>query len=148
MATTVERNTIFRYQELPAIEVTGATTGLALAAGAKVLKGTFALSANGTVISGVEIPANASNLLGIAEETYDNTGSGAVKYIPMVFRRGQCFVDNQASVKVVGPSSVGFNVWIKDNISVESGTAPDPNSSSVRCVGISADGKQVEIYIP
>ena len=148
MATTVERNTVFRYQELPAIEVTGASTGLALATGAKVLKGTFALSANGTVIAGVEIPANASVLLGIAQETYDNSAGGAPKFLPMVFRRGQCFVDNQPSGKVVGANSVGNNVWIKDNISVENGTAPDPNSASVRCVGLSPDGSQVEIYIP
>lgn len=148
MATTVERNTVFRYQELPAIEVTGATTGLALGTGQKILKGTLALSMSGTAISAVEIPANASNLLGIAEETYDNSAGVAPKYLPMVFRRGQCFVDNQPSGKVVGAGSIGFNVWIKDNISVENGTAPDANSSSVRCVGLSADGKQVEIYIP
>ena len=148
MATTVERNTVFRYQELPAIEVTGATTGLALGIGAKVLKGTFAYSSTGTVIAGVEIPPNAANLLGIAEETYDNSAGVAVKYIPMVFRRGQCFVDNQPSGKIVTSASVGFNIWIKDNISVENGTAPDPLSVSVRCVGLSPDGKQVEIYIP
>jgi len=148
MATTVERNTVFRYQELPAIEVTGASTGLALAAGAKVLKGTLAYSTTGTVIPAVEIPGNAANLLGIAEETYDNSAGVAIKYMPMVFRRGQCFVDNQASGKVVASSSIGFQVWIKDNISVENGTAPDPLSVSVRCVGLSPDGKQVEIYIP
>lgn len=148
MATTVERNTVFRYQELPAIEVTGASTGLALGIGAKVLKGTLAYSSTGTVIPAVEIPGNASNLLGIAEETYDNSAGVAVKYLPMVFRRGQCFVDNQPSGKVVGANSIGFNIWIKDNISVENGTAPDPLSVSVRCVGLSPDGKQVEIYIP
>lgn len=146
MATTVERDTVFRYQELPAISFSADTSQPVLTAGNKVLKGSIADISAGKVIAAVGTPAAGSAVLGIAQETYDASASGVDVHLPMVFRRGQCFVDND-TVNPVTAALCGLSVFIKDNITVTALT-PGAGALTVRCVGLSPDASQVEIYIP
>lgn len=141
-----ERNTTFRAGELPAICITVDDSQPTLGAGEKVLKGTLALITGGAVIAAVEDPGDdPAALLGIAQETYDNSAGETPLHIPMVFRRGQCFVDNADGLTEILSSSVGFDVSIVDNYTV---AQVSMGPVAVRCVGLSKDGQQVEIWIP
>lgn len=142
---TTERNTTFRAGELPAICITVEDVQPTLGAGEKVLKGTLALKMGATVIAATDELDDPAVLLGIAQETYDNSAGETPLHIPMVFRRGQCFVDNADGLTEITAGDVGFDVSILDNYTVEQ-TSMGP--VQVRCVGLSKDGQQVEIWIP
>lgn len=147
MSTTVERNTTFRYPELPGYQITDAITQAPVGSGQKILKGTLALmdTVDGAVISAVGSPANLCRILGIAQETYDNSGGDDPIRMNQVYRRGSCFLVNSA-VSPVTYQELGSFVYISDNCSVQS-TNPGTNSLQVKLMSITSDGSQAEVWI-
>lgn len=142
---TTERNTTFRINELPAICFTDAANQPVVGAGEIILKGTLAMKVGPNVLPVVaDVGEDPAVLLGIAQETYDNGAGEAGLHMRMVFRRGQCFVENTPGLNEIGTGQIGFDVDLVNNYSV-SQTGGD---LTVRCVGLSEDGKMVEIWIP
>ena len=143
MATTVERDTVFQYQELPAVVIGPESTQPVLKAGEKVLKGTLAFIDTGKVYAAYANPPAGVIVLGIAQETYDASGSGVDLHLRMVFRRGNCFLDNDVTNPVTA-AIVGLVGYAKDNVTVSS-FAGGANAKQLRIVSLSPDASQVEV---
>lgn len=142
---TTERNTTFRINELPAF-CFNATSGPPVGVDEIIYKGTLAMKLDGAVVAPTEEIDGTAALLGIAQETYKNVESEFPLKMEQVYRRGQCFVENAEGLNACTAGDVGFDVVILDNYTV--GQSGDVTSLKVRCVGLSADEKMVEIWIP
>lgn len=147
MSTTVERNTTFRYPELPGYQITSAVGQAPLGAGQKILKGTLAFMdpVDGVVIAGTATTVNNCNVLGIAQETYDNSAGLDPVLMNQVYRRGSCFLVNEQSDPVL-PSQIGGFVYVASNDSVQA-NSPGLENIQVKLMGITSDGLQAEVWI-
>jgi len=62
-------------------------------------------------------------LLGVAEQTYVNsTGADVTRTVPMVFKRGACYLKNSGTNPVV-PADIGGLVLVEDEDTVKTGSA-------------------------
>lgn len=147
MSTTVERNTTFRYPELPGYQITDAANQPPLGPNVKILKGTLAFMdpVDGVVIPGAATTVNNCHVLGIAQETYDNSSVSDPTRMKQVYRRGSCFLVNEQSDPCLLNQIGGF-VYVASNDSVQ-GSAPGLENTQVKLMGLTSDGLQAEVWI-
>lgn len=139
MAVTREVNPRFDGQILPAVEIFDVTGQPVLAAGEKVWQGTIAILDAGKVkaLPSSGTPTAGSVLLGIAADTYDNSGVGAVDVQKkMCFLRGEFWIpaksgDACGATELMKPAG-GF---LGDNFTVQK-TTPGANALTVKVTGV------------
>lgn len=119
-----------------------------LKANTKIPAGTFAMrvSGNDYVEPYVDGTVGAI-LLGVAENTYDNTGNGSALVYPngrpMVFRRG-CFNQFLSDGSITAATDVGILVGLKDNQTI--GDTITTHGCSVMLVAIDKREPGVTVY--
>ena len=143
MASTVELNPRYDGQRLPSVEITAVAGQPVLFAGAKILKGTVALLDAGKVKPVTSTPTSGSVLLGVAMDTYDNSGSGVDVQKAMVFLRGEFWYQSKSG-DLPGATELMKTVYIDDNATIAK-TAGGATSIGAKCTGFTATGARVLI---
>lgn len=137
MATTKELLVRFDGIELPSVEVTTDAGQPPLLAGEKILKGTFAMISGGKVQAAIANPGATAALLGIAQDTYDNSAAGAVDVAKnMQFRRGSVWMKSKAG-DLPDASTMMRTVYVQDNEQVGK-TSGGANALALKQLGFTA----------
>lgn len=137
MVTTKELLVRFDGIELPSVEVTTDAGQPPLLAGEKILKGTFAMISGGKVQAAIANPGATAALLGIAQDTYDNSAAGAVDVAKnMVFRRGSVWMKSKAG-DLPDASTMMRTVYVQDNEQVGK-TSGGANAFALKQLGFTA----------
>ena len=142
MATTKELSVQFDGNELPPVEVTTDAGQPPLLAGEYIVKGSFAMISGGKVMAAVANPAATAALLGIAQDTYDNSAAGAVDVAKnMQFRRGACWMKSKA-FDLPDASTMMRTVYVQDNEQVGK-TSGGANALALKQLGFTATETKV-----
>ena len=137
MATTKELLVRFDGIELPSVEVTTDAGQPPLLAGEYIVKGSFAMISGGKVMAAVANPAATAALLGIAQDTYDNSAAGAVDVAKnMQFRRGSVWMKSKAG-DLPDASTMMRTVYVQDNEQVGK-TSGGANALALKQLGFTA----------
>lgn len=143
MATTKELSVRFDGNELPPVEVTTDAGQPPLLAGEKILKGTFAMISSGKIQNAVANPGATAALMGIAQDTYDNSAAGAVDVLKnMVFRRGACWMKSKAGDLPDASTMMRSIVYVQDNEQVGK-TSGGANAFALKQLGFTATETKV-----
>ena len=142
MATTKELAVRFDGIELPSVEVTTDAGQPPLLAGEKILKGTFAMISSGKIQAAVANPGATAALMGIAQDTYDNSASGFDVAKNMVFRRGACWMKSKAGDLPDASTMMRSIVYVQDNEQVGK-TSGGANAFALKQLGFTATETKV-----
>ncbi len=142
MATTKELSVRFDGNELPPVEVTTDAGQPPLLAGEKILKGTFAMISGGKIQAAVANPGATAALMGIAQDTYDNSASGFDVAKRMVFRRGACWMKSKAGDLPDASTMMRSIVYVQDNEQVGK-TSGGANAFALKQLGFTATETKV-----
>ena len=141
MATTVELNTRSDINKLPPVVITNAAGQLPVLASTKILKGTMAMAVSGKARKAATAVAG-SVLLGVAMETYDNSGLGVDTLMNQVYERGAFYFSGLGG-DLPTAANIGGLVAINDENTVKATVVA--NDLTVKLLGI--EGTQFLVQI-